>query len=93
MFLKHDKQTTELARVRTENQALRAELRHQWEDNHFEHCGKPWPHQGRCYWPLPEVLGGSDGGGHRRGPSEDERRLLAEEARRFEHDFRELAKE
>lgn len=33
-----------------------------------------------------------NGNGHGRGPSEEERRRLAEQARRFEHDFRELAK-
>ena len=41
-----------------ENAALRAELQRQWEYNHAEHCGKAWPHEGACYWPLPGMLGG-----------------------------------
>jgi hypothetical protein len=35
---------------------LRAELWSQWESNHAEHCGKPLPHDGDCYWPPPDVL-------------------------------------
>jgi hypothetical protein len=49
----------ELERLRRENQALRDELWRQWLDNHAEHCGEPWPHEGRCGWPLPPELGGS----------------------------------
>ena len=39
---------------------LREELWAQWEANHAEHCGKPWPHPNgdRCHWPLPSVLSG-----------------------------------
>ena len=38
--------------------ALRAELEAQWRENHFEHCGRTWPHAGgeRCMWPPPELL-------------------------------------
>ncbi len=50
----HGKQALE-----RENAALRAELKRQWEYNHAEHCGKPQPHEGECYWPMPPVLGGS----------------------------------
>ena len=42
--------------LETENAALRQLLFEQWEFNHAEHCGKPWPHDGECYWPLPELL-------------------------------------
>ena len=38
---------------------LRRELATQWEFNHTEHCGhlgEPYPHRGRCNWPMPEVL-------------------------------------
>ena len=45
--------------LKTENAELRAELQRQWEYNHAEHCGKPWPHQGDCYWPLPDSLADS----------------------------------
>ncbi len=38
-----------------ENQALREELRKQWESNHVEHC-REWPHSGYCMWPLPAIL-------------------------------------
>jgi hypothetical protein len=38
--------------------ALEQELRHQWEANHFEHCQRDWPHEGQCYWPLPDLLAG-----------------------------------
>jgi len=38
--------------------SLRAELWRQWEYNHAEHCGKPWPHEDECYWPPPGVLEG-----------------------------------
>ena len=37
---------------------LRGLLWEQWEFNHAEHCGGPWPHpvnQG-CYGPLPPIL-------------------------------------
>lgn len=37
---------------------LRLEVMNQWFTNHAEHCGKlpAWPHNGRCHWPMPEVL-------------------------------------
>ena len=57
----HDR--AELERLRAENAELRRELVAQWEFNHSERCGKvgpdpsrPWVHEGRCHWPLPEVL-------------------------------------
>jgi hypothetical protein len=34
-------------------------LMDQWLSNHAEHCGKrgpPWPHNGMCHWPMPEIL-------------------------------------
>lgn len=45
-----------------ENDALRRELAHQWWENHFEHCGREWPHDsGRvCGWPPPAILQGKD---------------------------------
>lgn len=48
------------AALEAEIEALRVELRSQWEANHTEHCGRDWPHPGRtwCGWPLPGVLGG-----------------------------------
>lgn len=52
---------SELRRLREENQRLQAELWRQWEYNHAEHCGAPWPHDRECYWPLPDVLVGSGG--------------------------------
>jgi hypothetical protein len=39
--------------------ALRVELVRQWLINHPEHCGAPvppWPHDGICPWPMPQVL-------------------------------------
>jgi hypothetical protein len=39
-----------------ELEQLRAELRSQWESNHWEHCRAEWPHEGVCHWPLPDVL-------------------------------------
>ncbi len=48
-----------------ELEATRAELRNQWEHNHFEHCGFPLidghcdePPYG-CQWPLPALLEGT----------------------------------
>ena len=42
-----------------ENAELRKELQDQWEENHFEHCSRDWPHpEGKiCFWPYPTVLG------------------------------------
>lgn len=34
-------------------------LMDQWLSNHAEHCGvrgPPWPHEGMCHWPMPEIL-------------------------------------
>ena len=47
-----------LRALSSENVALRAELEAQWRENHFEHCGRTWPHAGgeRCMWPPPELL-------------------------------------
>jgi hypothetical protein len=39
--------------------ALLAELEEQWASNHFEHCGREWPHppdQWFCGWPKPDIL-------------------------------------
>lgn len=40
------------------NERLRAELLHQWEYNHSEHCSNQWPHPDgyQCLWPEPPVL-------------------------------------
>lgn len=48
----------ELDRLQHEVAALREELWTQWEENHFEHCSREWPHPpGReCYWELPAIL-------------------------------------
>jgi hypothetical protein len=37
---------------------FRARPREQWEENHFEHCGRGWPHASRdlCRWPPPRPL-------------------------------------
>jgi hypothetical protein len=38
---------------------LQLELARQWLANLAEHCGHdvpPWPHEGRCHWPLPVPL-------------------------------------
>jgi hypothetical protein len=35
------------------------ELMRQWLANHWEHCGNhvpPWPHTGKCHWPIPEMV-------------------------------------
>lgn len=55
----HGKQA-ELQQLRQENEQLRQALEEQWEANHFEHCGRDWPHPtGRvCHWPRPEILDG-----------------------------------
>jgi hypothetical protein len=56
-----------------ENALLREELWQQWQENHFEHCSRRWPHgeNDPCMWPLPPILeiepgrlalGGFDGG-------------------------------
>lgn len=44
--------------VLRENAELRGVLWEEWESNHFEHCGRDWPHpKGKpCYWPPPEIL-------------------------------------
>jgi hypothetical protein len=49
-----------IADLEEENARLREELRHQWEENHFEHCSREWPHpEGkRCHWELPSLLEG-----------------------------------
>lgn len=46
-----------------DNGRLREALRVQWEYNHFEHCGREWPHAEGvfCGWPLPIELGGEPG--------------------------------
>ena len=33
-------------------------LHKEWQENHFEHCGRQWPHpEGKtCHWPQPTVL-------------------------------------
>jgi hypothetical protein len=44
---------------------LHRELATQWDENHFEHCGR-LPHKDGqpCHWPQPDVLGQSgDSGG------------------------------
>ena len=58
---KHGKQ----ARLEADNAALRAALEEQWSFNHFEHCGRDWPHPpGRpCHWPRPALLDGDGLGG------------------------------
>lgn len=45
-------------RLRAENERLRAELERQWWENHFEHCGREWPHPTgyECAWPRPAIL-------------------------------------
>ena len=50
--------TVENFELLRENAELRGVLWEQWEANHFEHCGRDWPHpEGKsCYWPLPEIL-------------------------------------
>ena len=38
---------------------LRKEVLRQWLVNHGDNCGAfipPWPHEGDCQWPMPEVL-------------------------------------
>jgi hypothetical protein len=43
--------------MQAELNALREELRRQWEYNHSERCGEmPACHVGECHWPMPEVL-------------------------------------
>lgn len=48
----------EIESLLEENAALRAELLDQWEYNHFEHCGRTWPHAvGQfCGWPRPDLI-------------------------------------
>jgi hypothetical protein len=43
--------------VRRRTAALAVELERQWEEAHFDHCGR-WPHsEGQpCHWPRPDVL-------------------------------------
>jgi hypothetical protein len=50
--------TNRLDKLERENAALREELENQWEENHFEHCGRTWPHASAvdCMWPYPEIL-------------------------------------
>jgi hypothetical protein len=45
-----------------QNRKLQEELMRQWMINHHEHCGviiPPWPHPGRCHWPMPKILNSS----------------------------------
>lgn len=51
------RRTSELERLRAENEALRAALEEQWEEAHFDHCGRLHGPEKTCMWPRPEVLG------------------------------------
>ena len=47
--------------LREQNKTLRIALIQEWLDNHSEHCGHivpPWPHEGKCKWPMPLALAG-----------------------------------
>jgi hypothetical protein len=53
-----EKLRDKIAKVKSENAALRAELRNQWEYAHSENCTLLFPHPDRteCRWPMPKVL-------------------------------------
>jgi hypothetical protein len=52
-----DREREEIARLDAENAELRAELANQWEENHFEHCGRRLHDFGEgCSWPKPSAL-------------------------------------
>jgi hypothetical protein len=52
--------------LKRENAELRRLLQEEWEANHFEHCGRDWPHASGhiCRWPPPAILNlGEDAAG------------------------------
>ena len=46
----------EVTRLRSENAALREALEKQWEEAHFDHCGRLHGADKQCLWPRPKVL-------------------------------------
>jgi hypothetical protein len=46
----------EMETLRLENNALREALEEQWEEAHFDHCGRLHGPDKPCMWPRPELL-------------------------------------
>jgi hypothetical protein len=53
-FIAHARE--DIPALLAEVRRLRADLEAQWEENHFEHCGRPHGPEKACMWPRPESL-------------------------------------